>query len=123
MLLKYDNVENLVFNNNTIAAKLSESAKAYINTWKLGQRIPTLRPMGQKAKIDFLRNLSDEDKLVISKLLREEITIQKLDYTIIENHTIRISDSEDYFSKLGEILAKDVFISRDSDHLYISIWK
>lgn len=113
MEINFLNVEKLIFENPEIREKLPEF-KDIFQQWKLGKMIPALKPTAQKAVLDFLNNVDPE---TLKKCFKEEITIQRLDYTIVKNKVVSIDDVD------LEGMDGELFISRSGDRLYLGSWK
>jgi hypothetical protein len=113
-ILNFDTIEEIL-KNNKLTDQLTHLNNE-IHTWKLGQFVPSLRTAAQKAKLDFLNKLTEKDIIIIQEHLGvQSITIEKLDYTVIKNHTMNVKEN----LNLG-MMVKDFCIYREADLVYIS---
>lgn len=117
--LDFTNVQELVFKDADLQLLLIE-CQSLFHQWKLGQNIPSLRPMGQKAVLDFLNRLTSEQIKVLENYWKDSVKIERLDYALIKNYELKISESEQInnLNVDGEIV-----LYRDASTLYISSWK
>jgi hypothetical protein len=122
MILNSNNIEDLVLKNSSVVNSLSHF-RNLIDQWKLGQMIPALRPTGQKAKIDLLNKLTNEDIEIIKKINNlNHLTLEKLDYSSISFNTTNIFEADKLLNN-GETMLGDFCINRDGDQLYICTWR
>lgn len=119
--LNFANVQELVFKNPDIHALLPECRDRF-QQWKLGQSIPSLRPIAQKAFLDFLNNLTPEQIKILENYFKDTVEVERLDYTLIKNYKVSVSESEDWIQKIGD-LDGEIVLYRDADTVYISVWK
>ena len=122
MILNSSNIEKLVLFNSEILNKLPHLANE-INQWKLGQINPSLRPMAQKAKLDILNKLSEEDLVIIKNILKtSSLEVEKLNYNLIKNHTSNLFKIETELND-NNFMIGEFCLYRDDNSLYICSWR
>lgn len=122
MILNSTNIEDLVLRNPGLLNKLPHH-RNQIEQWKLGQMVPALRPMGQKAKLDLLNALTEGDLEVIRDYLKlNSLTLEALDYATVKNHITTVSKAEELLNG-GKVMLNDFCVARDGEQLYISTWR
>lgn len=119
--LNFANVQELVFRNPDIHSLLLEYQDCF-QQWKLGQMIPSLRPTAQKALLDFLKNLTIDQITILETYWQDTVKVERLDYTLIKNYKVSVSESEDWIQKIDG-LEGEIVLYRDADTVYISCWK
>jgi hypothetical protein len=122
MILNSTNIEDLVLRNPGLLNKLSHY-RDQIEQWKLGQLVPALRPMGQKAKLDLLNKLTEGDLEIIRNYLKvNSLVLESLDYATVKNHTTTVFDAEELLNG-ANVMLNDFCVARDGDQLYICTWR
>jgi hypothetical protein len=118
IILNFNTIEEIL-KNNQLTNQLPHLQNE-IHTWKLGQFAPSLRAVAQKAKLDFLNKLTEKDIIAIQEYLGvQSIVIEKLDYNLIKNHIMNISNIEENLNNMN-VLTKDFCVYREADLVYIS---
>jgi hypothetical protein len=120
MKLDFSNVQELIFKDFE-AQKLMPKFKDLFQQWKLGQFVPGLRPMAQKALLDLLNQLEEEDIRILEIYLGTTISVEKLDYTLVKTHKVELSNAQEKVECLD--LEGELFLYRDANYLYIGDWK
>lgn len=122
MLIDFSNVQDLIFSDLELQKRLPEF-KDLFQQWKLGQIVPSLRPMAQKALLDLLNQLKDDDHINILKEYFKTtiIEIRKLDYNIIKDHSIPICEIDYKIESLN--IEGEMFLYRNADRIYIGEWR
>jgi hypothetical protein len=121
MILNSVTIEDLVFRNSSVTNKLPHH-KDHFQQWNLGQMVPALRSMGQKAKLDLLNTLSEEDLKIIEACLDLTLTIEKIDYCTLKDYTFDIENAENFVNGDG-VMLNDFCLSRDGDRVYLCTWR
>jgi hypothetical protein len=119
--LNFANVEELVFKDPNIQSLLLEYRDCF-QQWKLGQIVPYLKPTAQKATLDFLNQLTSDQIKILENHWKQPVEIERLDYTIVKNYEVKITESEDWIKNLDG-LEGEIFLYRDADTLYIGGWR
>lgn len=122
-VLNFQNVEKLIFHNEEINFNLPRELHNYVYTWQMARKASFLRQTAKKAVFDFLNALTEEHLDLLSELFEEPTSVEKIDYKTVRNYKIPISKF-DICEKLCEIEGYNYFTTwRDSDYLYISMWR
>jgi len=120
MNLNLSNVEKLVFYDPRIQRLIPHHQK-FFNQWKLAQMTSALRPLGKRAVLDFLNALTSDDIKILETHFKGEITLTKVNYSLVSNHICLLDDAEGVLSEVEGFV--DFAVYRDRDHLYISHWR
>jgi hypothetical protein len=114
------NIEELVFYDSRLRKKLPDLVHLF-NQWELAKRVSALRPMGKRALVDFMNQVTDEQMDVIEKHLGTKVIFDKIDYHIVKNYDFTLEEAE---VKINEVdTFSNAVVHRDGDHLYISFWR
>lgn len=116
--LNFANVQELVFQDPNVQALLTE-CQGLFQQWKLGQFVPALRPTGQKATLDFLNQLTDNQVRTLENYWGKPVKVERLDYSIVKTKTVKLSEAQE---QLGG-LEGEIFLYRDADNLYVGAWR
>ncbi len=118
--IDFSNVELLVFKNTEVQKRLPEF-KDLFQQWKLGLFAPSLRPMAQKALLDLLNQLGDEQIRTLETYFGTSVSVEKLDYTLTKSYKMSLLELENQIEFLG--IEGEMFLHRDANHLYIGFWR
>lgn len=121
--LNFSNAEELIFFDTNVQNLLPPDMFSIFEQWRLAMRIPYLASMGKQAILDFLNVLTDDDLFVLEQYFGEKIQVEKLNYTVVQNYTIPLSEFEvcDKLCKVEGINYFDIY--RDDTNLYITFWR
>lgn len=117
--IDFSNVEQLVFRDVDLQNKLP-AFKDLFQQWKLGLFVPALRPTGQKALLDFLNQLGDEQIRTLEIHFGTQVTVEKLDYTLVKSNVVSLLEAQERIESLD--IKGEMFLHRDANHLYIGSW-
>lgn len=96
---------------------------SYFEQWKLSQRFPFMRSMGQKAILDFLNSLNDEHTQILEEYFQDHVVVEKLNYKTVLNLKVPLEETA-ICEKLCSIGGFHYFNTwRDENHLYITSWR
>jgi hypothetical protein len=118
--INFTTVQKLIFEDEEVQKKLPEF-KDLFQQWKLGTLVPSLRPMAQKSLLDLLNQLGDENIRTLEQHFGTTIKLERLDYTLVKSHTVKLSEVQNRIEQLG--VEGELFLYRDANHLYIGTWK
>lgn len=122
--LNFSNAEELVFYDTTLQHKLPIRMFSIFEQWRLAKRIPFLREMGKQAILDFLNQIDDEDLLVLEQYFNDKIFVEKLNYNIVKNLKLPLSEINTCCNELCKIDGYNQFCTwRDDKYFYISFWR
>lgn len=121
--LNFSNVEELIFSNAETHRLLPSYFFGYFEQWKLSKRVPMLRSFGKTAVLDFLNQLDEHHIESLSEFFGERIVVEKLNYNIVSNLKIPLSQTEVCDQLCGVIGFSNYSMWRDDMHLYISFWR
>lgn len=120
MQINFSNIQQLIFQDSELQSKLPEF-KDLFQQWKLGQFVPSLRPMAQKALLDLLNQLGCEQIHILELYFKTSITIEKLNHTLFDNYVLPLSEADEQIGDLG--IEGEMFLHRDENHVYIGVWR
>lgn len=121
--LNFGNVEELIFSNTETHRLLPSYFFGYFEQWKLSKRVPMLRSFGKTAVLDFLNQLDEHHIESLSEFFGERIVVEKLNYNIVSNIKIPLSQPEICDQLCAVIGFNNYSMWRDDMHLYISFWR
>jgi hypothetical protein len=122
--INIQNVEQIIFQNDEIWRDLPD-LRYLREQWRLSRISPVLKAMGKKSILDFLNKAKKEHEIIVSKHLGTTITIDKLDYHVVQNIELPIENAE---LELNLIEAENPLYSyfgtyRTKDKIYITFWR
>ena len=120
MNLNLTNIEELVFQNQRVQ-RLFPNHQNLFNQWKLAKMSPALRALGKRAVLDFLNTLTSNDIKILETHFGDEITLTKVNYNLVSNHSCLLDDAEGVLSEVQGFVSFAAY--RDKDHLYLSCWR
>jgi len=120
MNLNLVNVEELIFYNQRLQVSLPKHRHLF-DQWKLAKMSPSLRSLGKRAILDFLNDLDEESLKILENHFGCKITLSRVNYCLISNHSCHPDEAEEILNKMEEFV--DLTIYRDENHLYLSCWK
>jgi hypothetical protein len=116
------NVEDVIFKNNEIWKQLPE-IRYLRDQWRMSKISPIFKAMAKKSMIDFLNKVNLDQEKIISKQLGTSVTIDKLDYHLINNLDFHIDDAEFELSLISEELYSYFTTYRKGDRIYATFWR
>lgn len=123
LYLNFSNVEELVFRDRAAQSHLPVHMFSVFEQWRLAQMVPYLRDMGKQAVLDFLNGLSDEHVAVLEEYFGEKIVVEKLNYSVAVNYKVPLAEVS-VCDALCDAEGFGYFSTwRDSDYLYITLWR
>lgn len=120
MQIDFSNIRQLIFQDAELQLKLPEF-KDLFQQWKLGQFVPSLRPMAQKALLDLLNQLGYEQIRTLESYFKTSITIEKLNYTLFDSYKMSLSEADEQIKNMD--INGEMFLHRDANHVYIGVWR
>jgi hypothetical protein len=121
--LNFSNVEELIFFNKEVQNLLSIEKFSIFEQWRMAKRISFLSSIGKQAILDFLNTLNEEDIFILEKYFNEKIEVEKLNYTVVHNLIIPISESH-ICNYLCKTEGYNYFSTwRDEENLHITFWR
>lgn len=121
MIINYNNVEEIFFYDSKLMESLPK-LRGYWDQWKLSKVSPTLKPLGQRAKVDFINNLTSEEISKIELHFGQKISISKgLDYRLVSSHSCKINELENLLSTLDP--DGYVRMHREGDTINFLVWR
>lgn len=121
--LNFSNVEELIFFDKDIQNLLRIDMFSIFEQWRMAKRIPYLASLGKQAILDFLNTVTDEDLIILEQYFGEKIEVEKLNYTVVQNFTIPLSESEICETLCGIETLNYFSTWRDKENLYITFWR
>ena len=120
MEINLNNIEELIFYDKKLY-KLLPEFKHFFDQWILAKRHPELRQLGRRSVIDLLNSLENEHIAILDNYFNAKVTLDKLDYHLVQNYDFNLNEAEE---KLSELKGFSNFSSyRNGDRLYISFWR
>lgn len=121
VLINLQNIEELIFFDNTAHALLSDLRHIF-DQWLLSKRVPTLRSLRLRSLMDMLNSLNNEHIRKLEEYFQDSIALDKIDYHIVRNVTLPLGFNAT--KELSDFVSYGNFsISRDAEQIYISFWK
>lgn len=121
--LNFSNVEQLIFHDEVLQQKLSKHLYGFFEQWRLGIRVPSLKQLAKSAVLDVLSYLDDSDIRILEEYFGEKIVIEKLNYSIVENLKIPLTEVGTCEQLSRVIGFNNLSIWRDEESLYLSFWR
>lgn len=119
--LNTKNVEDLIFYDSKIHNILEEDFSQIFAKWKLSKSSSALRSIGQKAILDFLNTIDGKNLIALEKYFGTAITVDRLNYNIVENKEFNIDNLEENINKLN--IFSNFTMFRDNNKILISFWR
>lgn len=119
--LNFTNIEELLFYVPNVKNNLPQHLVSYYYQWELSRKNQYLRNIASKALFDFLNNITDEDVKIFENLLGDSVKVEKFDYKTIKHFKIPLDEVCENMCKIGGYNYFTTY--RDSDFLYLSIWR
>jgi|GEM_PF-1522199 hypothetical protein len=121
--INFSNAEDLIFYDTNLQSRLKIEMFSIFEQWRMSKRIPYLSSLGKQAILDFLNTITDEDLAILEEYFGDKIELEKLNYTVVQNFIIPISESE-ICEYLCRIQGMNYFSTwRDSENLHITFWR
>ena len=122
MNIDISNIDDLIFSDKRVQKELVEF-KSLFDQWLLGIKVPALRFLTQKSRLEMLEKLNTEDnRAILSSLFKEQVIVQPIDYHTVKHYKVSLNEAEKMLGGLSGSV-KDFNVSRDRDSVYITIWK
>lgn len=120
LVINLNNVEEIIFSNKAIRAKMPE-LRSYFDQWTLAKQYPFLKAVGKQAMVDFLNTLNENHLSLLQKHFEMPVTIDKLNNRAFRNHEFSVDEAEQELNRLNELA--QVCAYRKGDQLYLSLWR
>ena len=122
MLLNIYNVDDLIFLDKQIQKELSH-LKPLFDQWLMGTKVPALRFLAQKSRLEMLEQLdTDKNRAILASYFNESTLVQPMDYRIVKNYKIPVSEVETTLNAMTWEV-KNFSAVRDAEYVYLSIWR
>ena len=83
-----------------------------------------LREVGKQAMLDFLNEVNNDHLSLLEDYFDERVVVEKLNYDIVENVKLPLSEAGMVCDHLCRIEGFNYFSTwRDESYLYISFWR
>jgi hypothetical protein len=116
------NIDQVVFQDKRLQKEL-DHLKGLFDQWVLGTKVPALRFLAQKSRLELLENLNTPTNIaILERYFNEKVSIQTIDYHVARHHKIPIEDIEMALNEM-EGFTNNFSISRDAEYVYISFWR
>ena len=112
------NIENIIFENENIKKSLPRF-KSLFDSWLLSKTMPFLRALGTRSIIQLINQINDEEKKIISDILKTEIYFMEMDLDKIVHYEGKIDDLE-FCLPLNKNI-NDISITRTKDKIGVTI--
>ena len=120
MRLNIQNVEDLVFHDKE-ARRLMPDLVHLRDQWRVSKMAPSLRAMGRKALLDFLREAKGRHEDALSERFGARVTIDRLEGHLVKNLEFSVDDE---FPDLDPEMDYAGFSSfRRGDKVFITFWR
>ncbi len=113
MTINFSNIEELIFLNAELRQKID--LRHIFDQWMLGFRIPALISMRNKAKLDLMAELTEDHVKIIEEFYKTSLTLERINYNIVENLNFPISDIKVNFENFA--------IYRNKNEARITAWR
>jgi hypothetical protein len=116
------NVDETIFLDKQIQKELSH-LKPLFDQWLLGTKVPALRFLAQKSRLEMLEQLDTEsNRAILTNYFNESTSVQPMDYRIVKHYKIPVSETEKTLNAMtGEV--KNFSAARDAEYVYLSVWR
>ena len=115
------NVEKLIFEDSELRKKLT-SHKDLFHTWALSKQSPDFKAMGQKAILNFLNLITDQEIKIISEYFNEVVSVEKILTNVVEQYNCLINEAEKMLNT-ETIIKEAFFVYREGEQFYLSTWR
>lgn len=120
MVINLKNVEEIIFYDKEIWKKMPEMVHLR-DQWRISKMAPTLRAMGQRAILDFLRNVKPHHQDLLSEYFKQNVTIDKIENHLIVNKEFLASDDHVDFNIYENFSGFSTY--REKDKVKITFWR
>ena len=122
VVINLQNVEDLVLKKGELR-KLMPDLTHLFDQWHLSCRLPTLRSMGTKAKLDLINMMNADHVRILEEHFQDSVVLDKLDYDIVKNLSFPVD-----LERLGGLLSgvegfANFTVSRDASNCYLCFWR
>lgn len=122
VVISLKNIEDLVLKNGQLRKLLPDLTHLF-DQWHLSCRLPTLRSMGTKAKLDLLNLMGDDHVRILEEHFQDSVVLDKLDYSVVKNISFPLD-----LERLGGLLSgvegfANFVVSRSADTVKLSFWR
>jgi hypothetical protein len=122
MQIDNNNIDQLIFQDKRIQKEL-DHFKGLFDQWVLGTKVPALRFLAQKSRLELLEHLNTKTNIaILERYFNEKVGVQTIDYHIARHHKVPIQEVEVALNGM-EGFVNNFSISRDADYAYISFWR
>ncbi len=112
------NIESIIFENENIKKSLPKY-KSLFDSWFLSKTMPFLRALGTRSIIQFINQIDDEEKKIISDILKTEIYFMEIDLDKILHYEGKVDDLE-FCLPLNKNI-NEISITRTKDKIGVTI--
>lgn len=120
MNLNLQNFEEIILYDPEIK-KLFPELRHYFDQWALGTRIPGLRTLAQRSKIELFQVLDSEHRKILEEYFGKPVYFDKLSDKLCMHTEMVLKDSENewcQFTGFNEMTAY-----RNADKIYVTFWR
>lgn len=121
MIITFQNVEKVVFQNYKLKEKLPDYNNLF-RTYAFASQHSDLRPISQKSLIDFVNSFKEEHLHILKEHFQEEVEVKKVDLNVAHHYEFQIDEMEKELNKM-HILKDFYFAYREGDKVYLSVWR
>ena len=100
---------------------LSFSHKIYLSV-ALSKQSPDFKAMGQKAILNFLNLITDQEIKIISEYFNEVVSVEKILTNVVEQYNCLINEAEKMLNT-ETIIKEAFFVYREGEQFYLSTWR
>jgi hypothetical protein len=90
----------------------------FLDQWRLGKTISALSGLGSRSVLDLLNSIGPEQIKKLEEYFKTEISIMKLDNSIVKNHSMKIDEN-----LCGYVGFKDLCVFRKKDDVSLTFWR
>ncbi len=118
LTISLGNIESIIFENEKIVNLLTRH-KHLFDSWKLSKTMPFLRALGTRSILQFIDEINDEEKRIISEILQTEIYFLEIDLNKIIHYRSDLENIEFELPLHKNI--NDIAITRNKDTIGVTI--
>jgi len=117
MEINLKNIEEIIFFDKKVKELLPEF-RHFFDQWHLGKTISVLGGLGSKSVLDLLNSLDKSHIEVLEKHFGEKIIVNKLNTSIVQNHSLDLDEN-----LCGFVEYRDFCAYRNKDEIFLSFWR
>jgi hypothetical protein len=117
--INLNNVEELIFFEKDLAAELPDFRK-YYDQWRLARTNPSLKAVGKKAIVEFLLNITENQKSKIEEKFGEKVYIDS-PLTSVRSYKCDIDMLENLLNQTNPYGYPRLY--RKGKEVYITVWR